>query len=251
MTLINNKTFRIEIEATRAYNIKAAKGVVITEGTLLNLDETDGKMQVWTDAGKKPVAIANRTFTMGSAGYSLEDVVIKGKVRSDMLIYPSGLTIASFPTQGNLMYKEASIAVENLAAGADIAARPCFISPVASVISEIGILTLGASAGVDDSNTAVIAITDAAGNSIVSKTYNTANQPPDAAYASLGTVSATHGILTAGEVVKVAVTQGTTADLPAFFLVIRYKETIPSTKNVAFLLAETGIEAVTPLENRY
>ena len=251
MTLINNKTFRIEIYATRGYNIKAAENTVITEGTLLSLDESDGKLQVWTDAGKKPVAICNRTFTMGAAAYSFEDVVISGKVRSDMLIYPAGLTIASFPTQGNLDSKEAFIAIENLAANAGIAARPVFMSKLAAVISEIGILTQGTPAGIDDSNTAVIAITDAAGNSIVSKTYNTLVQPPDAAYASLGTVSATHGVLTAGEVVKIAVTQGTAADLPAFYLYIRYKETIPATKNIAFLLAETGIEAVTTIENRY
>jgi hypothetical protein len=250
MTDINNKTFRLGSNETRKYSIKATAGTVIIEGTALMLDETDGKMQVWTDTGKPIVAFCNRTFTMPAAAYSVEDVVISGKVRSSMLIM-AGLTTASFPTQGNLASKEILIPFENLAAGADIAARPAFISKLAAVISEVGILTQGAPAGVDDANTAVIAITDSAGNSIVSKTYNTANQPPDAAYASLGTVSATHGILTAGEVVKAAVTQGATADLPAFFLFIRYKEIIPATKNIAFLLAETGIEAIDTLENRY
>lgn len=251
MTTINNKTFRIGDLVTRPGTIKAANLTAIVEGTLLSFDETDSTYVVWTDAGRKPVAIANESFTMGSTGLFSTSVVISGTVRSDKLIYPAGLTIASVPLNSDNVSKEAYVAFENLAAGADIAARPAFIPFKACVIEEIGILTQGASAAVDDSNTAVIAVTDAAGNSIVSKTYNTLVQPPDAAYESLGALSATHKILTAAEVVKVAVTQGTTADLPGFYLVIKYKETIPQTKNIALLLHETGIEAVTPLENRF
>lgn len=251
MTLYNNKTFRIADIETRQGTIKAANLTVITEGTLLSLDETDSTYVVWTDAGRKPVAIANRTFTMGSAGTSIEDIVVTGKVGSDMLIYPAGLTIVSVPLNSDNVSKEVYIPVENLAANADITARTEFVAFKACVIEEIGILTQAASVGVDDSNTAVIAITDTAGNSIVSKTYNTATQPPNSTYGSLGALSATHKILTAGELVKMAVTTGTTADLPAFFLVIKYKETIPQTKDIRLLLRETNIEAITTLENRY
>lgn len=113
-------------------------------------------------------------------------------------------------------------AIEDLAAGADFTARPCFNANSPTQLVRIGILTLGAPAGVDDSNTVVIAITDGAGNSIVSKTYNTANQPPSGSYASLGTLDATHSLLTADELVKIAVTQGATANMPGFFVVLDY-----------------------------
>ena len=114
------------------------------------------------------------------------------------------------------------VAVEDLAAGADFTARPSFYPGCDTQLVEIGILTRGAPAGVDDSNTAVIAITDDAGNAIVSKTYNAANQPPSADYASLGTLSATHSKLNAAEHVNVAVTQGASANLPAFDVVYHY-----------------------------
>jgi len=115
-----------------------------------------------------------------------------------------------------------SIAIEDLAAGADFTARPLFNPPWPCQLVRAGILTLGAPAGVDDSNTAVIALTDGAGNSIVSKTYNTAAQPPSGAYGSLGALDATNSLLTADELVKIAVTQGTTANLPGFFVVLDY-----------------------------
>ena len=118
----------------------------------------------------------------------------------------------------------AVLAIENLAAGADIAARAQWVAPVEGcVLTRAGIVPQGASAGVDDANTAVLALADADGNAIVSKTYNTAAQPPAAsAYGSLGTPDATHAVLTANEVVTLAVTQGATADLPAFLLVLEW-----------------------------
>lgn len=118
------------------------------------------------------------------------------------------------------------IEIENLAAGVDIAARPVFVDPIdARELVEIGILTLAAPAAIDDGDTAVIAITDASANSIVSVTYDTGNQPPTAAYESLGALDAVHKLLVVAEVMKIAVTQGTAADLPGFFLVIRSRKT--------------------------
>ena len=114
------------------------------------------------------------------------------------------------------------IQIEDLAAGADIAARAEWAAPATGcVITKIGIIPKGSSAAIDNSNTAVIAVADAAANSIVSKTYNTATQPPAAnVYGDLGTLS--NATLTANEVVTVAVTQGATADLPAFLLVLEW-----------------------------
>jgi hypothetical protein len=122
-------------------------------------------------------------------------------------------------------HRVAYINIENLAAGADIAARAEFVAPTAGCeLVKISIVPKAASADIDDSNTAVIAIADKATNAIVSKTYNTATQPPAAGVAAtLGNLDSTHRVLTANEVVTVAVTQGTSADLPAFILVFEYE----------------------------
>ena len=110
--------------------------------------------------------------------------------------------------------------VEDLGAGDDIADRPIFVNPKAVTINSIGILTQGAPAGVDDSNTAVIAIKDDAANVLVSKTYDTDPQPPDADYEDLGTLA--NASLAAGEHLNLNVTQGATANLPVFGVVIEY-----------------------------
>lgn len=114
--------------------------------------------------------------------------------------------------------------LEDLAAGADISARPIFALPTnGGEILAARFLPQGASAGVDNSNTAVIALKDGDGNTIVSKTYNTATQPPASGVTGdLGTISTTHGILTAWEVVTLSVTQGATADLPSGMILIEY-----------------------------
>ncbi len=113
--------------------------------------------------------------------------------------------------------------MENLAAGADIAARPVFCAPAEGAeITKLGWVPQGSSAGVDNSNPAVLAITDKAANSIASVTYNTGTQPPaDGVYGSLGTLS-THAVLTGNEAVLLAVTQGATADLPGGLVVIEW-----------------------------
>jgi len=115
------------------------------------------------------------------------------------------------------------IPVENLAADADIADRPIFVSPTAVELVSIGILTQGAPAGVNDANTSVIMVEDDASNTIVSKTYNTGTQPPTNDYADLGALNATHKVLNAGEHLLLNITNGATADLPAFLVIIEYK----------------------------
>ena len=110
--------------------------------------------------------------------------------------------------------------VSDLAAGADLSDIPILVNPKAVTINSIGILTQGAPAGVDDSNTALIAIKDDAANVLVSKTYNTATQPPSSDYEDLGGIS--YASLNAGEHLTLSVTQGVTANLPAFILIIEY-----------------------------
>lgn len=110
--------------------------------------------------------------------------------------------------------------VEDLGAGVDIANRPIFVNPKAVTINSIGILTQGAPAGVDDSNTVVVEIKDDAADSLVSKTYDTDPQPPSSDYEDLGNLS--NVSLAAGEHLNLNVTQGATANMPAFGVVIEY-----------------------------
>ena len=109
---------------------------------------------------------------------------------------------------------------EDLAAGSDIANRPIFVNPKAVTIESIGILTQGAPAGIDDSNTVVIEIKDDAGNILVSKTYDTGTQPPTDDYEDLGNLN--NASLAAAEHLELNVTQGTTANLPIVAIVIEY-----------------------------
>jgi hypothetical protein len=121
--------------------------------------------------------------------------------------------------------EQAVVKIEDLAADADIAARAEFCAPaVGAELVKIGVIAQGSAAGVDNANTAVIVISDAAGNTIVSRTYNTGTPFPAASvYDDLGALDSTHRILTANEVVRIAVTQGTTANLPAFLVLFEYE----------------------------
>lgn len=120
----------------------------------------------------------------------------------------------------NAMLFSHAYRVEDLAADADITGRPVFARGDAVKIDSVYILTEGASAGVDDSNTAAIELVNAAGNTVASVTYDSDSQPPDTAFEELA-LDATD--LAAEEVLKLNVTQGTTADLPAFQVIIEYR----------------------------
>lgn len=112
--------------------------------------------------------------------------------------------------------------VEDLAAGADIAARSIFVIPAGYrfTVTAAKVLSQGAPAGIDDSNTCVVAVANGS-NNIVSKTYNTGTAfPANGVADSLGALSATYKELAAGAVLKFSVTNGTTADPPGFMLQI-------------------------------
>lgn len=180
----------------------------------------DAVLGEWTvQSGGQQVTVDDTTVEITAAGlFRIKDEgVASGKIAA------AAVTASKL----NAAHKEQTffVPVEDLAAGADIAARLVFVLPRANTLQSVGILTQGAPAGVDDANTAVITIADAAANVIVTKTYNTGTQPPTSAYASLGALDATHKILAASEAVSIAVTQGAAADLPAFTLVIT---TIPT-----------------------
>jgi hypothetical protein len=114
------------------------------------------------------------------------------------------------------------IPVENLAAGANIATRAVFSVPTGLTLTldSIDILPQGDDAGIDAGNTCVIAVANGA-NAIVTKTYDGTTGkvfPDDATVGNLGALSAAYKALAAGAVVKLSVTNGATADPPAFLL---------------------------------
>jgi hypothetical protein len=119
--------------------------------------------------------------------------------------------------------KQDFIDLGDLAAGADITDRYIFCVPYAVTIDSIQILHTGSAVGIDDSNTAVILIEDDSDNTIVSKTYDTANQPPTNGNEDLGSLS--NASLLADEAVKLSITQGATANLGYSYLIINYYKT--------------------------
>ena len=108
--------------------------------------------------------------------------------------------------------------VENLAAGSDITSRPIFTRAYDWDFSKASILTQGTPAGIDNANTVVITLKNGAGTTIVSKTYNTANQPPTNDASDLGALSVTN--IDGLDIVTLTATCGATADMPLFSIVL-------------------------------
>ena len=114
--------------------------------------------------------------------------------------------------------------VEDLAAGADIADRVVFYAPAGWDVTLVSaaIIGQGNAAGIDDSNKCVIKLSDGT-NTIVEATFDASPAfPAAAAVTDLGAVSATYKALSAGEKLYLSVTNGTTANPPAFMLEVVY-----------------------------
>jgi hypothetical protein len=114
--------------------------------------------------------------------------------------------------------------VEDLGAGVDITDRVIFAAPAGLdvTIATASIIPQGSAAGIDDSNTCVVKLSDGT-NTIVEATYDAApGFPAAAAVTSLGTPDATYKALAAGEKLYLSVTNGATANPPAFMLQVTY-----------------------------
>ena len=107
--------------------------------------------------------------------------------------------------------------IEDLAAGADIAARAIYLAPRAcTVLNSVRAVYTAASVGVDGSNTTVITlrnITEGVDVASVTKTATTAAN----AVESL-TLTAANADIAASDVLGVVVTNGATADTPKITL---------------------------------
>lgn len=112
-------------------------------------------------------------------------------------------------------------AVEDLAAGADIAARAvASFEGDAWIVSARVVNQASAAAGINDSNTCVVALATGAGT-VASKTYNTSVTFPNAnTDDDLGAITNAHAA--AGSVLTLAVTNGATANPGPFVVCVDY-----------------------------
>lgn len=112
-------------------------------------------------------------------------------------------------------------AVEDLAAGVDIAARAMHsFEGEAWIVSARVVNQAAAAAGINDANTCVVALATGAGT-VASKTYNTATVFPNAnADDDLGAMTNAHAA--AGSVLTLAVTNGAAANPGPFLVCLDY-----------------------------
>ena len=117
--------------------------------------------------------------------------------------------------------KTAVHAVEDLAAGGDIAARAIHsFDSDGWIVSARVVNQATAAAGIDDSNTCVITLATGAGT-VVTETFDSTTTFPAANTAqNLGAVDNNH--VGAGSVLTLAVTNGTTADPGPFLVAVDY-----------------------------
>lgn len=164
------------------------------------------------DIGRPVFASADGTLTFTGAANSYVGIVQDFVTTNEILlrIDPKRQAV-----------KTVTHTVEDLAADADIAARAVHTFEVdAWIVSARVVNQAAAAAGIDNSNTCVVAVGINAGT-VVSLTFNATTTFPAANTAKdLGAVSNTHAA--AGDVLTLAVTNGTTADPGPFLLEVDY-----------------------------
>ncbi len=172
------------------------------------------------DGAIETAKIADAALSADAAGRAkmADGFITNAKIAADADIALSKLSATA--RKSVLSYQ-----IEDLSAGADIANRVIFQAPsgIDVTLVSAAIIPQGSAAGVDDSNTCVIALADGSGNSIVSKTYNTGTAIPAAGVlGDLGVLDATYKALAAGEKLALSITNGTTANPPALMLQVVY-----------------------------
>jgi len=186
-------------------------------------------------------ALSVRVYTLGDFGLSLSGAVVAHIGRPVFASADDTLTFTGagnsyvgvaqdVPASGAIILridpqrsriKTITHAVEDLSAGADIAARAIHAFEAAGwLVSARVVNQATAAAGIDNSNTCVIALATDAGT-VVSGTFNATNTFPAAnAKKDLGALS--NAGAAAGYVLTLAVTNGTTANPGAFLVEVDY-----------------------------
>ncbi len=162
--------------------------------------------------GRPVFASADDTLTFSGAGNSYVGVAQD--------VPASGSIVLRIDPQRSRI-KSVVHAVEDLSAGADIAARAVHAFDTAGwLVSARVVNQTTAATGIDASNTCVVALATAAG-AVVTATFNDTNTFPSAnATKDLGALSNTRAL--AGYVMTLAVTNGTTANPGPFLVEVDY-----------------------------
>ena len=143
-------------------------------------------------------------------GIALNAASAKGDIIS-VLLKTAGNPAAAIPPSVLLTYKSA-----DLAAGADIAGDILGAAPMDGALKSAKIVSTGAAAGIDGDNTSKVEIK--VGTTVLaSKTFDAEVVWP-AAGASVDLTLAATPTIEEDDVILLAVTNGATADLPAFVL---------------------------------
>lgn len=160
------------------------------------------------DLGRPVFASADDALTLAGEGNSYVGVVES--------VPQSGVIILRLDAGRNKV-RSLVHAVEDLSAGADIAERAIFaFSKDGWIVGARVVNQATAAAGINDANTCVVLL-KLGSNTVVSGAFNTGNPFPAAnAAASLGAITTSQARV--GDVLKLAVTNGATAD-PGPFLV--------------------------------
>lgn len=169
--------------------------------------------------------VSKEGYYIGSWGTETEVIDAEGNISIETLTLDGTLvtsTAADINTLTGVASQFIVYQVIDLAAGADVTSTGLFVCPTGFTftISSIDIISQGTAAGIDDSNTCVISVLNGT-NAIVTKTYNAATTfPADGVSSNLGALDETHKVITAGQIIKYTITNGATADSPAFILQI-------------------------------
>jgi hypothetical protein len=165
------------------------------------------------DIGRPVFASADNVLTFSGNGNSYVGVV-QDVPAADSII----LRIDPFRT----LVKTITHAVENLAAGADIAARAIHTFANAAWITAVRVVNqASAAAGIDASNTTVVTVAYVGGDDVATATFNNVLAFPLANVAYNMTLSAATKSA-AGNVLGLAVTNGAAADPGPFLVEVDY-----------------------------
>ena len=165
-----------------------------------------------TDVGRPVFASVDDTLTFTATGNSYVGVV-------QDLIATNEIILRIDPNR--LLIKTVTHAVEDLAANADIAARAIHAFKKEGWIVGARVTNQAtAAAGIDGSNTCVVTLAIDAGT-VVAETFDATTTFPGAnAQETLGALANTHA--NAGDILTLAVTNGTTADPGPFLIEVDY-----------------------------
>lgn len=211
-------------DESRVYIYAAAAWEALATATVSNGAVTTAKLAagvISADAAGRAL-FANDVLDNATCDAIFDAAAFAADADSRALFADSIWTLAKLATTAKTHVL--SYQVSDLGAGADIASQVIFAAPTGLDVTLVSasIIPQGTASGIDDSNTCVIALTDGT-NTIVSQQYDASPAfPAAAAVTSLGTLDTTYKVLSAGEKLYLAVTNGTTANPPAFMLQVVY-----------------------------